>query len=177
MGAGGGKGARPCSPSREGGILDSLTFIPPVGSRPQVGSAWFLSCLKLRGGFFFFYFLPCCFWSWKPATPQTICFCFEPFLGPAYLPCPTCIFHRRGTRFKKKRGRKGEKNKIGLIRADKSSHLSIILFFFALFFWHSPLLPCLPWRCHQTGQMTPEPGSYQLRGSWKKCLHMCARDT
>lgn len=143
-----------CSPS-PGDSGCFLTGWPPYllsGHDLQVGSAWFLSCHKSGVEFF------------RSSHTSDYLFLFLT-VWSAYLGRPPRMLHRRGSRFNKKRGWKGEKNKHRLIRVDKSSPVSFRFFPFGL-----------PWQSHQTGQMTPEPGSYAprfLEKSGDARTHVC----
>lgn len=103
---------------------------------------------QVKRGIFLFLFLFFTFFltflALKASHTSDYLFLFWTLFGPAYLGCPSWIFYRRGTRFKKKRGRKGEKNKLGVIRADKSSSLSTFSASFSDTLNPTPLPPTSP---------------------------------
>lgn len=145
-----------CSPS-PGDSGCFLTGWPPYllsGHDLQVGSAWFLSCLKSRVEFF------------RSSHTSDYLFLFLT-VWSAYLGRPPRMLHRRGSRFNKKRGWKGEKNKHRLIRVDKSSPVS-----FCFFPSVSPDSPIRQVKWLQNQEV-------MLQDSWKRvgmCVRMCVCD-
>lgn len=164
------------------GILDRLTFIPPVGSRPQVGSAWFLSCLKSRGGIFFFFFFSFC-------LSFFFIFYFFGLESQPHLRLSVSVFNHLGPHslgvhpgYSTDAEQDLRRSEVGRARKTSSgwsgriNHLLYPFFFFLpLFFFFLPLSSCLHGQCHQTGQMTPETRKLHApRFLEKVSAHVCA---
>lgn len=102
-------------------LLDRLTFIPPLGSRPP-GRLGLVSVLsQVRSGI------------WELATPCTICFCFWLFGLHIWDVCPGCTTVLNQVSI---RSEAGKQRKTRVDWVDWTNQFSVL---FAFFFSLSPL--------------------------------------